>query len=218
LTERLLAFNIGWVSQLCAPTRSGLLMNSACARSEWDSIFSPASLENQSISLAVTRLTERPLAFKIGWVSQLCVPARSELLRNSRRARSEWESVFSPASLENQSVSIAVTRLTERPLAFKIGLVSQLCVPTRSELLGKFAPRAFGMGVSFQSCITRESIDFPGGAAVDRAPAGFQNWLGQPVVCSHAIGVAWEIRPARVQNGTQFSVQHHSRINRFPWR
>jgi hypothetical protein len=199
LTERPLAFKIGWVSRLCVPARSELLGNSPRARSEWESVFNPASLENHSLPLAVTRLTERPLAFKIGWVSRLCVPARSELLGNSPRARSEWESVFNPASLENHSISLAVTRLTERPLAFKIGWVSRLCVPARSELLGN-SPRARSewesVSVEPHSRITR----FP---AVARLPVHhwLPNWLGQSVVPKwNSLG----IRPARVQNGSQF--------------
>jgi hypothetical protein len=69
----------------------------------------------------------------------------------------------------------------------------------------EFAPRAFRMGVSFQSSFTRESFASSGGNAVDRAPAGFQNRLGQSVVCSRAIGIAWEFAPRAFRMGVSFS-------------
>jgi hypothetical protein len=48
------------------------------------------------------------------------------------------------------------------------GLVGPVGCSRAIGIAGEFAPRAFRMGVSFQSSITRESFDFYGGNAVDR--------------------------------------------------
>jgi hypothetical protein len=80
---------------------------------------------------------------------------------------------FSRASFENHSISLAVTRLTERPLASQlVGPVG--CVFPRDRNCWGICPARVQSGSQFQSTIVRESFDFSGGNAVDRAPAGFQ--------------------------------------------
>jgi hypothetical protein len=113
---------------------------------------------------------------------------------------------FSRRSFENHSISLAVTRLTERPLASKlVGPVG------RSQVIGidwGFASRAFRMGISFsRATFENHSISLAVTRLTERPLA---SKLVGPVGCVLPRDRnCWGIRPARVQNETQFSVQQH---------